>query len=109
MSMATKCQKLYSISPIRIEYWDYYGKQLSSGEGYEVKEIYSKEQAMIRVRNMRNELLANTDWTQFPDVPISEEMRQKWQQYRQELRDYPSRIDVEEWIAPAWPIEPTEG
>jgi len=39
-------------------------------------------------RQARNNLLAETDWTQQPD--ISEETRTKWQSYRQALRDLPT-------------------
>ena len=36
-------------------------------------------------RQVRNKLLAESDWTQQPDIP--EETRTKWQSYRQALRD----------------------
>lgn len=31
--------------------------------------------------------LVNSDWTQLPDSPLSEEEKQRWAKYRQELRD----------------------
>ena len=37
------------------------------------------------LRNVRDGLLNESDWTQQPDVP--EETRTKWQSYRQALRD----------------------
>ena len=43
------------------------------------------EQRALMLRNMRNGLLRQSDWTQQPDVP--EETRTKWQSYRQALRD----------------------
>jgi len=39
------------------------------------------------VRNERNALIANTDWTQLPDAPTN---AAAWQVYRQELRDLPA-------------------
>ena len=54
------------------------------------------------LRNARNNMLAESDWTQFPDVP--EETRLTWQPYRQALRDitdhYSSLEDV------VWPDKP---
>ena len=38
-------------------------------------------------RNKRDKLLAASDFTQLPDVPLSDELKQKWTVYRQELRD----------------------
>ena len=37
------------------------------------------------LRRERNNLLKETDWTQFPDIP--EATRNAWQPYRQALRD----------------------
>jgi len=38
-----------------------------------------------KIKYQRNMLLANTDWTQAPD--INESTKQKWVTYRQQLRD----------------------
>jgi hypothetical protein len=35
----------------------------------------------------RNALLANSDWTQLADVPLTAEMKAQWETYRQQLRD----------------------
>ena len=55
------------------------------------------------LRSERNNLLKETDWTQFPDIP--EATRTAWQPYRQALRDitntYSSLNDV------VWPTEPS--
>lgn len=40
-----------------------------------------------RVRAQRNLLLANSDWSQLPDVP--QPLKDKWAIYRQALRDIP--------------------
>jgi hypothetical protein len=54
------------------------------------------------LRNRRNLLLAETDWTQSEDVP--QETRDRWKPYRQALRDitntYSSLDDV------VWPEKP---
>jgi hypothetical protein len=41
------------------------------------------------LRNKRNELLNESDWTQVNDCPLSDSKKQEWATYRQELRDLP--------------------
>jgi hypothetical protein len=41
------------------------------------------------VRQHRDELLTRSDWTQIPDVVLSEEKKAEWIAYRQALRDIP--------------------
>ena len=50
----------------------------------------SQEQALEELRYIRNQKLAQTDWTQMSDINLSEAVRQAWASYRQELRDIPS-------------------
>jgi hypothetical protein len=40
-------------------------------------------------REMRNEMLIKSDFTQIPDNSLSQEQRQQWRKYRQYLRDCP--------------------
>ena len=40
-----------------------------------------------RMRNHRNRLLAQSDWTQVADAPVDQ---QAWATYRQTLRDFPA-------------------
>tara|TARA_B100001996_G_C18302746_1_gene455316 strand:+ start:224 stop:568 length:345 start_codon:yes stop_codon:yes gene_type:complete len=54
------------------------------------------------LRNDRDRLLTNTDWTQNADVP--ESTRTKWQSYRQALRDVPQQADP---FNVTWPTEPS--
>ena len=42
------------------------------------------------MRNHRNRLLAESDWSQMADSPLSDAQRQAWATYRQALRDFPS-------------------
>ena len=42
------------------------------------------------LRNKRNELLTQSDWTQVNDCPLSDSKKQEWATYRQSLRDLPS-------------------
>lgn len=55
------------------------------------------------IREKRNRLLFECDWTQLSDSPLSVEKKEEWAIYRQELRDitsYPSPDSV------IWPNEP---
>lgn len=42
------------------------------------------------LRNKRNELLNQSDWTQVNDSPLSDSKKEEWATYRQALRDLPS-------------------
>jgi hypothetical protein len=42
------------------------------------------------IRNVRNGLLEESDWTQVNDSPLSDTKKAEWATYRQELRDLPS-------------------
>lgn len=41
-------------------------------------------------RDTRNQLLAESDWTQFNDSPLTGELKTSWATYRQTLRDLPA-------------------
>jgi hypothetical protein len=68
-----------------------------------------------QLRVIRNDLLKETDWTQFPDVSMTEEKRSEWATYRQALRDLMTQeIDYEsmwngnfmDWSQVNWPAKP---
>ena len=54
----------------------------------------SQELGLWQVRQQRNALLAETDWTQMPDSPLSDEQRSAWETYRQALRDMTTGLVV---------------
>jgi len=57
-------------------------------------------------RTTRDKLLADTDWTQMNDSPLSNEDKTAWATYRQELRDL---TDSDAWPNLAdedWPVAP---
>lgn len=43
-------------------------------------------------RHLRKGLLADSDWTQAADSPLSAEQKHVWANYRQKLRDFPAKI-----------------
>ena len=45
---------------------------------------------IFQMRQMRDMLLRNSDWTQMPDSPLLNEQKQAWAVYRQALRDFPA-------------------
>lgn len=57
-------------------------------EEYEKNRDYLQE-----LRNIRNQKLYESDWTQFTDSPLTEEEKESWRIYRQQLRDLPSIIE----------------
>ena len=72
----------------------------------EIKENYTDEEVMHEIRGCRNTLLSACDWTQLPDVELTQTQVTAWRAYRQELRDFPSKINVTDWTAPDWPTPP---
>ena len=56
------------------------------GEWIDPRTNEEKTESLVKeVRSKRNRLLASSDWTQLPDVPL--ETNSAWATYRQELRD----------------------
>lgn len=66
-----------------------------------IKETLSKaEEAIVK----RNWLLADSDWTQVSDVPMTDSLRNQWIAYRQALRDLTLQETFPEIIQ--WPVAP---
>ena len=59
------------------------------------------DQQGTSVRNSRNQLLKDSDWTQVLDVPVDKDA---WAIYRQELRDITSQEGFPFTIV--WPVQP---
>ena len=57
------------------------------------------------VRVQRNSMLRESDWTQLPGGPLTDEQKTAWDTYRQELRDHPAQSDRVSTL-PAWPTPP---
>lgn len=54
-----------------------------------------------RLRNWRNLLLSETDWTQITDAPVD---KAAWAAYRQALRDLPANTSDPREVV--WPTSP---
>ena len=70
---------------------------------FEITEI-TQEQFESNIRKNRDACLANSDWSQMPDSPLSPEQKQKWAEYRQALRDIPQSYPDFKGIN--WPTKP---
>lgn len=55
-------------------------------------------------RAQRDGLLAQSDWTQMPDSPLSDAKKAEWSTYRQALRDVPNQPGFPSNIN--WPVKP---
>lgn len=79
-------------------------------ENYDIWLQFAKdseyEKLAEEVRNKRDKLLNETDWTQVTDTVLSLEKREEYKTYRQELRDISKQEDFPyKVIFPVKPIE----
>jgi hypothetical protein len=58
------------------------------------------------LRTVRDAVLAESDWTQLPDSPLSDELKTEWATYRQALRDLPE--NTPDITNVTWPTPPNE-
>jgi len=65
--------------------------------------IQSQDVILENLRTARNILLAETDWTQTGDSPLSEDKKTEWKNYRQALRDL---TDLDDLTSIVWPAKP---
>ena len=62
--------------------------------------------AWTALRTERNRRLAASDWTQLVDSHLSQEKKDAWAAYRQELRDLPDEVTDPTQVE--WPLDPTQ-
>lgn len=72
-----------------------------------------KEAIRNTIREDRNDLLNQSDWSQLPDNSLTEEQKKEWAQYRQQLRDIPSNVEIKSSYiltvnAMTWPVPPDQ-
>jgi len=56
-----------------------------------------------QLRSTRDKLLAESDWTQMSDCPLTDAQKASWATYRQSLRDLPSTVDINNIVYPKKP------
>ena len=74
--------------------------QLTSDE----LEILILESHKNFIRQERDKKLSESDWTQSSDSPLTEQKRNEWKTYRQELRDMVNNINNISEVS--WPVKP---
>jgi len=66
------------------------------------------EKCMKLLRSTRNRRLANSDWTQSADSPLTDSKKAEWATYRQVLRNLPSQhLETTDIESVTWPSRPT--
>lgn len=82
---------------------DWYMYHLESKQWIQKKPVEFVE---LDLKNKRNKLLYESDWTQLSNGPLTTEVQQQWATYRQALRDITAQsgypFDV------VWPISPNQ-
>ncbi len=97
---------------------DLFYQEKKSREDAEIAAAEAAEAARdywAEMRGIRDDLLLRSDWTQLPDVSLTEEQKEAWSVYRQQLRDLPGGITDPKpmvlafylgEIHPDWPVKP---
>ena len=66
------------------------------------------EQALKSLRVERNLLLVDSDWTDLPSSPLTDEKKSEWQTYRTNLRDITEGLTTKEEVeAVEFPTKPS--
>lgn len=97
--------RIFMPDSITFEYWDDEGNHYDAvPEGEIVSDRpYTEDQAMSAFRLVRNQKLADCDYTQLPDVGLNVQTVAAWQTYRQSLRDITDGLI---WNVTTWPAKP---
>jgi hypothetical protein len=97
--------RIYNPVAISYEYFDEYGEEYAVlPDGADVEERpFTEAEAMDALRTERNLRLVNSDYTQLPDVNLTEAQVEAWRVYRQELRDITENIVLN---VTTWPLRP---
>ena len=74
--------------------------------GWTVRDLTADEIASEAkaARHDRDELLADSDWTQMPDSPLDDSTKASWATYRTALRDISTQTDFPTNVT--WPTAP---
>jgi len=78
--------------PSQRVYWDFENLEYVVEDVLVPGSDMTEEEVWAGIRNVRNILLAESDWTVLSDAPITTTQKQEALDYRESLRDYPSTI-----------------
>ena len=93
----------YAIGPVFTDYTDEDGVLHTAAEQELAYKAQKDEEQWKSIRTDRNKRLADCDWTQLPDAPLSNVEMQDWGSYRQALRDITTQSDP---FNIEWPVSP---
>jgi hypothetical protein len=96
-------KKLVETTPIKRDNGIYY-QTWDFQDMTEEEKITSTEAKATEVRRLRKYKLMECDWTQLPDIILSDEKKPEWLTYRQLLRDITQQFEFP-WDV-SWPISP---
>ena len=85
--------------------WQYDGSNFTDPNAPTDEEAASLKASFNRKR--RDNLLAESDWTQANDSPLSTEVKTSWATYRTALRDLPSHSNWPSLEDDDWPTKPS--
>ena len=71
--------------------------------GWTQEQKLADEGYLVYFRSVRNKLLAECDWTQAADAPLTDSQKAAWRAYRQALRDLPTTTNVADPVFPEKP------
>lgn len=79
--------------------------QVIDGELIYTPKILTKDEILLKIRQKRDKMLAQSDWTQVLDAPLTKVQKDKYKAYRKVLRDLTLKYDtitsIEEVIFPS--------
>lgn len=67
--------------------------QVIDGELIYTPKILTKDEILLKIRQKRDKMLAQSDWTQVLDAPLTKVQKDKYKAYRQALRDLLQKYD----------------
>lgn len=94
----------YVVGPVFKEYTDEDGVLHTVDKQYEKHCFKIDSEQAKAIRQIRNSLLCQSDWTQLLDSPFNEEKKNEWVLYRQSLRQVPEQPGFPWEID--WPLKP---
>jgi len=71
-------------------------------QAYDERMLDNQNKALPRaleiLRGRRNAMLQESDWTDLPNAPLTDEQKTEWQSYRTELRNMTDGLDTVEKV-----------
>ena len=81
-------------------------EELAYDEGAQAWADGADDRAAAANRDIRNQLLSDSDWTQIPDSALTDEAKALWVTYRTALRDITIHANWPNLEEADWPTKP---